>query len=199
MTQRRLVDYIREHRAELITRAAPPRLTSGKIPLAITLAVIVFVYALWQNLIGGTGEPALRAGSPATSTPQTIVVQDAPTAATTSPGVPQMNIAPTSGNVGSGTAGLYADGSYTGISADAYYGTVQVEAIIRDGKVADVQFVQYPDDRSTSRLINEQAMPVLVQEAIAAQSAQVDTASGATFTSDAFRESLSSALALAKN
>jgi uncharacterized protein with FMN-binding domain len=95
--------------------------------------------------------------------------------------------------------GQYADGSYTGSAADAYYGTVQVKAVISGGKIADVQFLQYPNDRSTSRYINSQAMPLLTQEAIQAQSANVSGVSGATATSDAFVQSLTSALALAKN
>ncbi|MDE1919134.1 MAG: FMN-binding protein [Patescibacteria group bacterium] len=94
--------------------------------------------------------------------------------------------------------GLYADGSYAGSPADAYYGTVQVKAVVQNGRIADVQFLQYPSDRSTSRYINGQAMPLLTQEAIRAQSAQVDGVSGATFTSQAFAESLAAALAQAK-
>jgi uncharacterized protein with FMN-binding domain len=96
-------------------------------------------------------------------------------------------------------AGLYADGSYTGSPADAYYGIVQVKVIVTNGKIADVQFLQYPSDRSTSRYINGQAMPMLTQEAITAQSANVNGVSGATATSGAFIQSLASALALAKN
>lgn len=95
--------------------------------------------------------------------------------------------------------GKYADGSYVGSAADAYYGTVQVKAIVKNGQLADVQFLQYPNDRSNSRYINDQAMPLLTQEALQAQSAQVDGVSGATFTSQAFQQSLTAALALAKN
>lgn len=95
--------------------------------------------------------------------------------------------------------GLYADGSYTGSVADAYYGNIQVQAIISGGKITDVIFLQYPSDRSTSRYINGQAMPYLKQEAIAAQSASVDVVSGATDSSLAFQQSLGSALAQAKN
>lgn len=93
----------------------------------------------------------------------------------------------------------YIDGSYTGTAADAYYGTVQVKAVVQNGKLVDVTFLQHPSDRSTSRAINNQAMPMLTQEAIVAQSAQVDGVSGATFTSQAFQQSLASALVLAKN
>ena len=94
--------------------------------------------------------------------------------------------------------GQYADGTYTGGAADAYYGTVQVEAVIQGGKLADVKFLQYPNTHSTSVFINEQAMPYLTQEAVAAQSANVNIISGATFTSQAFQQSLASALSQAK-
>ncbi|MCX6787677.1 MAG: FMN-binding protein [Candidatus Kaiserbacteria bacterium] len=90
------------------------------------------------------------------------------------------------------------DGLYVGSPADAYYGTVQVQAVMRSGKIAGIQFLQHPSDRSTSRYINDQAMPLLIQEAIQAQSANVDGVSGATFTSQAFRQSLALALAQAK-
>lgn len=95
------------------------------------------------------------------------------------------------------SSGLYADGTYTGSATDAYYGTVQVKAVIQNGKLATVQFLQYPSDRSTSRYINGQAMPALTTEAIQAQSANVNIVSGATFTSQAFQQSLQSALASA--
>ncbi len=92
----------------------------------------------------------------------------------------------------------YNDGSFDGSVADAYYGYVQVRAIIRNDKIVDVQFLQYPNDRGTSIEINSQAMPYLTQEAIQAQSSNVDIVSGATQTSGAFRESIASALAKAR-
>ncbi len=95
--------------------------------------------------------------------------------------------------------GLYADGQYNGSVADAYYGNVQVAVTVSGGKISNVQFLDYPHDRSTSREINSQAMPYLIQEALQAQNANVDVISGATFTSQAFVESLASALAKAKN
>jgi uncharacterized protein with FMN-binding domain len=94
--------------------------------------------------------------------------------------------------------GKYKNGSYTGSVADAYYGNVQVIAIISGGKITDVQFLDHPQDRQTSIRINSRAMPYLISEAIAFQDSNVDTVSGASFTSTAFRESLSSALAQAR-
>lgn len=94
--------------------------------------------------------------------------------------------------------GRYKDGQYTGSVADAFYGNIQVKAIISGGAITDVQFLQYPSDRSTSVEINSQAMPLLKQEAIQAQSAQVSGVSGATASSGAFIESLTNALQQAK-
>ncbi len=91
----------------------------------------------------------------------------------------------------------YKDGTYTGNPADAFYGTVQIQAVINGGKITSVAFLNYPNDRNTSVTINRQAIPYLQQEAITAQSAQVDGVSGATDTSQAFRESLASALSKA--
>ena len=94
--------------------------------------------------------------------------------------------------------GPYVDGQYIGSVADAYYGNVQVEVSIKNGIISNVQFLQYPNDRSTSREINGQAMPDLIQEAIQSQNSNVDIVSGATDSSGAFRESLASALSKAQ-
>lgn len=95
--------------------------------------------------------------------------------------------------------GKYKNGTYTGSTEDAYYGNVQVQAVISGGKITDVIFLQYPNDNGTSISINSQAMPLLKQEAIAAQGAQVDGVSGASSTSPAFIASLANALNQAKN
>jgi len=95
-------------------------------------------------------------------------------------------------------AALYKDGNYSGSVADAFFGNIQVQAIISGGKLSDVIFLQYPNDRGNSITINGRAMPILKSEAIAAQSANVNIVSGATQTSQAFQQSLASALTQAK-
>ena len=92
----------------------------------------------------------------------------------------------------------YKDGTYTGSVADAYYGNVEVSATVTGGKLTDVKFLQYPNTHSTSVVINQQAMPYLQQEAIQAQSSNVQVISGATYTSQAFIQSLATAFAQAK-
>ncbi len=92
----------------------------------------------------------------------------------------------------------YKNGTYTGSVADAFYGNVQVQATIQGGNITKVAFLQYPNTHGTSIAINGQAMPYLQQEAIQAQSSNVNVVSGATDTSYAFEQSLASALAQAQ-
>lgn len=88
----------------------------------------------------------------------------------------------------------YKNGTFTGQVADAYYGNVQVETTINSGKLTEVKFLQYPNDNETSLSIAQQAMPILISEAITNQTANVDVVSGASATSGAFQQSLQSAL-----
>jgi uncharacterized protein with FMN-binding domain len=90
--------------------------------------------------------------------------------------------------------GLYKDGTYNGPQVDVFYGIVEVQVNVQNGKIANVNFLQYPSDRRTSRQINNIAMPYLQQEALQAQSARVNIISGATLTSEGFMMSLDAAL-----
>ena len=102
-------------------------------------------------------------------------------------------------NSSAASIGVYKNGTYKGPEIDAYYGLVQVQATIQSGKIANIQFLEFPSDRRTSVEINNIAVPYLQQEAIQAQSANVDIISGATLTSEAFMMSLQNALNSAKN
>lgn len=88
----------------------------------------------------------------------------------------------------------FKDGTYDGSIEDAFYGNLQVQAVIRAGRLVDVKPLLYPNDNRTSILINSQAFPMLRDEAVNAQSANVDIISGASDSSPAFERSLSSAL-----
>jgi uncharacterized protein with FMN-binding domain len=74
------------------------------------------------------------------------------------------------------------------------YGPVQVEISVRSGKITQARAVQQPSGDGQTNSINSYAVPQLNQEALAAQSAQIDTVSGASFTSDGYQRSLQSAL-----
>lgn len=149
--------------------------------------ILVFTgYALFQN---GAGQTPVSADSVTASS----ATQTTTTNTTTASAPPPKKTVAAAGTSAT-SQGQYRDGTYTGSSANAYYGYVQVRVTITNGRIADVAFLNYPQDRGTSRNINSYAMPQLTQEAIAAQSASVNGVSGASDTSAAFRQSLSSAL-----
>ncbi|HVU75587.1 MAG TPA: FMN-binding protein [Candidatus Paceibacterota bacterium] len=176
-----------------------------KLFLSIFVIAASAGYSLYQNLGGGSSVVTTPSSSSPTTTvtsPSSITVENTPPPTQTPTPIPTPAPTPTPTPTPAPAPkpqGQYADGTYTGSPANAYYGTVQVQAVVSGGKLASVSFLQYPNDRSTSRYINSQAMPYLIQEAISAQSANVNTVSGASDTSGAFRESLGSALAQAKN
>ena len=182
-----------------------------KIILSVSFIGAFALYVLLSNrnsisvaLPSGAGNNI--SGSPGASSPDGGLSGEKSTgssnvAADGSVPVPAVTSQPVPASVSQATpaAGAYKDGSYTGIDADAYFGKVQVKAIIQNGNLTDVQFLDYPSDRTTSKRISEQAMPVLKSEAIRAQSAQVDVVSGATQTSQGFMQSLADALSQAKS
>jgi uncharacterized protein with FMN-binding domain len=85
-------------------------------------------------------------------------------------------------------------GTVTGSVASTRWGPVQVELTIADGSITDVSVVQYPDSNGKDQQINARALPVLIQETLDAQNANIDMVSGATVTSEGYLESLQSAL-----
>jgi uncharacterized protein with FMN-binding domain len=86
------------------------------------------------------------------------------------------------------------DGTFVGGTYDAYYGTVQVQATIKNGSITAVSALKFPNHSGTSRSINRQALPYLLQEVVAKQSSRVDIIGGATLTSRAYMKSLRDAL-----
>ena len=74
------------------------------------------------------------------------------------------------------------------------FGDVQVRLIESGGKIVDIKALQLPFDRRRSAEISQFSEPILHDEALQAQNAKIDTVSGATYTSLAYRKSLQSAL-----
>ncbi|MFF9284060.1 FMN-binding protein [Streptomyces griseosporeus] len=114
--------------------------------------------------------PALAAGTPA------------PAGRASSPA--------TAGSPGAATGSR----TVTGDPVDTRWGPVQVRVTVENGKLTDVTAVTYPTENPRDQEINAYAIPELRREALDAQSADIDTVSGATYTSDGYRQSLQSAL-----
>jgi uncharacterized protein with FMN-binding domain len=117
----------------------------------------------------------------------------APTPATAGGNPPDTSSTVQSGSQSS-TAGTFKDGTYTGQDFQNQYGDVQVKVTVSGGRITDVAALQLPSDRSRSQEISQQAGPLLHDEAVQAQSAQIDLLTGATYTSDGYQRSLQSAL-----
>lgn len=81
-----------------------------------------------------------------------------------------------------------------GTAVDTPYGPVQVQITVRGGHVVRADAIDYPQGGGRDQEINSRAVPQLDSEAVRADSAQIDTVSGATYTSDGYRQSLQSAL-----
>jgi uncharacterized protein with FMN-binding domain len=172
-----------------------------KFLLSALVLIIFTVYAIHLKPAEGSG-PIATLPAPTISRTRRFgddgntISPVTPVATGTPPPSPTQTNAPTQTPATANT-GRYKNGTYTGNVADAFYGNVQVQVTISGGNITDVIFLQYPSDRQTSIDINSQAMPYLKQEAIQAQSAQVAGVSGATATSQAFIQSLGSALSQA--
>ena len=161
------------------TRQATPTPSLPTIVAATTIAAqpTATASAAQATATSTAGSSHVAAGEPASS----------PTSPTPTPR-PSWTPTPTATLTG------YRDGTYTGVVADAYYGPLQVQAIISGGRITDVKWLQWPTHARTSQRINSQVMPWLTQEAVQAQSANVNIISGASASSFGFRDSLYSAL-----
>jgi uncharacterized protein with FMN-binding domain len=74
------------------------------------------------------------------------------------------------------------------------YGPVQVQVTVRGSRIVSSHAINYPQGGGRDQEINSVAIPQLDQETLQTQSARIDTVSGATYTSDGYRQSLQSAL-----
>ncbi|HUD81105.1 MAG TPA: FMN-binding protein [Patescibacteria group bacterium] len=160
-----------------------------KFIIALAIAGVFILYSL-----------GIRHKSPVLTRPSSLAVNTSSASSSAGSSSNTSSGASNGASSGSGStspSAQYKDGNYTGSVANAYYGNVQVEATISGGKLTAVKFLQYPNTHSTSVLINQQAIPYLQQEAIQAQSSKVQLISGATFTSQAFTQSLANALSQA--
>lgn len=98
-----------------------------------------------------------------------------------------------SGTSKSGTASTTAR-TVTGSVASTQFGPMQVAVTMAGKKITGVKILQKTTDGPVSQRINAMSIPKLTSETLAAQSAKIDTVSGATYTSEGYKQSLQSAL-----
>ncbi|PPF55623.1 FMN-binding protein [Clavibacter michiganensis] len=146
---------------------------------ASVLASTAVLVAGWQ--IGTEG---------VTTTPPASDAAGASSAGTSSTATPSTGATPST-TVPATTA---AGGTFTGASASTRYGQVQVRITVADGRITDVTALRLTDHDGRSVAISNRAAPILRQEVLAAQSADVQSVSGATYTSEGYLTSLQSAV-----
>ena len=132
----------------------------------------------------GTDSPATNA--PATNPPAT----NAPT--THSTHTPAT--APPATHPPTTAAPSTASRTLTGPVEENRYGPVQVQLTVANGHITSVTALQLPTDRQRSAEISQEAGPILHDEVMQAQSGNIDTVSGATYTSEGYAQSVQAAL-----
>lgn len=85
--------------------------------------------------------------------------------------------------------GSYKDGTYTG-EADGFGGTVKVEVIVKKQKIKEVNIVSADGEDGSYLTMAKDIIPKILD----AQSAEVDTISGATFSSTGIKNATKQAL-----
>ena len=130
------------------------------------------------------------AALPATSTAANAAPSSSSAPTTTSGAPPDPATTPTSTAASSAATAA----TYTGSAITTRYGVVQVKITVSGKKVINVGFAQLTAYDGRSQQINSDAAPILLQETLSAQSAHIDSVSGASYTSEGYVQSLQSAL-----
>jgi uncharacterized protein with FMN-binding domain len=164
----------------------PPQLSSGDL-----------------NIAGGAAIGSVSAS--ASSTPQTVTTQTATksskpvatkkatTAATAAASAsPTASATPTAVETAA-AAPAAQSGTFTGPSVFVNYGNVQVQITVVNGRITDAVAVKAPSGKN-DRYTN-MAVPVLKQQTLVAQSANIKGVSGASYTSYGWFKSLQGAMA----
>lgn len=143
--------------------------------LVATAVVLVLLFS-YRTSTSGAGGKAVAA---APQSPGAVGVVPAPTGSShsTSPKAPSQSATTVNGSV-----------------ADTQWGPVQVQVKIYNSKITDVITLVHPTGTGRDETINSYALPKLRLQALKAQSANINGVSGATVTSDGYRESLQAAL-----
>ena len=165
-------------------------------PVATLAATAIGVVLLFAFRTPQAPPPATAVTTPATSpssnpTPTPTLSGAPPSAGSSStPAAATPTPTPAASGLKSGT--------FTGQTYSDQYGNLQVQVVISDGRITDVRLLQYPHNEPQSSFISSQALPLLREEVLQAQSAKIDAISGATFTSENYAASVQSALDLAR-
>ena len=169
----------------------PPQLTSsGSINIA------------GGSAIGSTGTSSSASASStstkavatasATKTAKSVATKKA-TPAASATATATKSATPTAAATTAAATPASKNGTFTGPAIFVNYGTVQVKITVTNGRITDAVAVQAPSGRNDR--YTRMAVPILKQQTLAAQSSNIQGASGASYTSYGWFKSLQGALA----
>ena len=136
--------------------------------------------------------------TPATSAPAAAARTAASATGPTVSTPPATPADPTATAATTAAAPAAPSGTFDGSAVQTRFGPVQVSVTIANGTITEVTALQLTNDGGRSVMISNQAAPILRSEVLAAQSAQVQNVSGATYTTNGYLTSLQAALDAAK-
>ena len=170
----------------------PPQLTSsGSINIAGGSAIGSTGTSSSASASSSTSTKAVATAS-ATKTAKPVATKKA-TPAASATATATKSATPTAAATTAAATPASKSGTFTGPAVFVNYGTVQVKITVQNGKIVDAVAVQAPSGRN-DRYTN-MAVPILKQQTLAAQSANIKGASGASYTSYGWYKSLQGALA----
>jgi uncharacterized protein with FMN-binding domain len=149
--------------------------------------------AIGGGAMGGS-TPSVGVATTAVDSPTPVATKATGTATKKAPAT-ALNSASTAVVANPAPASKGVSGTFVGPSVNANYGNVQVQITVKDGKITDATALQAPSGKN-DRWTN-MALPILKKQTLAAQSANIQGASGASYTSYGWYTSLQGALAKA--
>jgi uncharacterized protein with FMN-binding domain len=162
------------------------------IPAAVITAIGLGALASFKSTTGLPAKSSTAIVVPHTTAPASGAPPSNPPT-TGSP--PTSNFSPqTTPKTTPPTAAAGQTRTITGDAVDSQYGIVQIQVTLKGNQIADIVALQMPNSHRRSVEISQQAEPILRQEVLQAQSAQINIVSGATFTSESYAQSLQGAL-----
>jgi len=165
------------------------------LAICATAAALVLLLSFKTHTQSGLGSsPAAALGSPAPGTGDA-----AATAPSASASAAKAKSSTAKSSTSAASTGSSAAKTVTGAAWPTIYGPVQVQVTVKNGKVTAVTATEYPQETPRDYQINSYAIPQLNSEALAAGSANIDSVSGATYTSQGYIGSLQNALDKAKS
>lgn len=164
--------------------------------IVTSAAVLAVGWQVGAGQVAASRVTAPTSGS-STSTGSTTTPSDTTTPSSSASSSPTATPSSgTSGSTGSssGASTSGVSGTFDGTTTQTQFGPVQVEIVVSAGKITDVKALQLTDQGGRSVEISNYAAPILRTEALSAQSASIQSVSGATYTSDGYISSLQAAI-----